>query len=412
MADLPVKERYPHSYRLEHPDFGDVYRTTFKKGVITEFQKLQDDPIKVASKAKVEIEGWGESEDYLPLFYHPKAQYWDDEDGEATAFNEEGKYFEKAWMSFRVDDEVLVMMRENKPYAIVGFYDGKPKIGEDIIKFEWELSKKKTIKEEWPGWPYPPVGVDYIIYDIIDEKYNIYESVLEGKHYCYLQASKRDYYGEVDAEQKGKDGLDLHVIKEIEPFNQSTKEVESESDTERTDIDELRWIINTYSTTTKATITEWLFTIGPILYSFHLLTVEEKSEVRREWWYRDPLFPIIPEGTVTVTVQNIVKYYDYMIQANLYSEELYQRLKTMRKDVKTAYEQWNDPYPQNWSGIDDGSLMMQQGDGDGVYHDNWKSLNFFSPPWSDRGGSKPPYGIDPATFKIYIRPHSGEKEAA
>ena len=31
---LEATEKYPKSFRLNHPNFGDVYRTTYAKGVI------------------------------------------------------------------------------------------------------------------------------------------------------------------------------------------------------------------------------------------------------------------------------------------------------------------------------------------------------------------------------------------
>ena len=134
MADLKIYEKYPDSWRIDHPDFMDVFKVTFAKGVITDFEKVNDVPLQVKSRVKVQGE-WGES-DFIPLFYHPKFQYWDDPNGSplATDYNEEGGYFERAWMSFRGDDEVAVMLKEGVPVAVVGFADGKPKIGEDIVK--------------------------------------------------------------------------------------------------------------------------------------------------------------------------------------------------------------------------------------------------------------------------------------
>ena len=145
---LTVVQQYPinpdeegaKSMRFNHPDWGDVYRTTIAKGVITDFEKVADDPIEVKSRVKVEIDGYGESE-YLPLFFHPKALYWDDpgtppSPSAATDFNEEGKYFEKAWMSFRGGDEVVVMLQEGVPVAVLGFADGVPRIGENTFLFK------------------------------------------------------------------------------------------------------------------------------------------------------------------------------------------------------------------------------------------------------------------------------------
>lgn len=137
MGDLAIIEKYPDSWRLDHSDFGDVRATTYAKGVIREFAKIADDPIQVRSMVKVDVEGKGVS-GFLPILYHPKAQYWDDVDKGiiATKFYEDAKYFERSWMSFRVGDEVRVMIRDGKPYAVVGFYDGVPRIGENIIKRE------------------------------------------------------------------------------------------------------------------------------------------------------------------------------------------------------------------------------------------------------------------------------------
>lgn len=120
------------SMRIDHPDFGDVSKTTYSKGVITDFEKIQDDPIQVKSRVKVKIEGEEES-DYIPIFYHPKILYWDGPGDPpvplATDFNAEGKYFERAWMSFRGGDEVAVMLQKGTPVAVIGFADGVPRIG-------------------------------------------------------------------------------------------------------------------------------------------------------------------------------------------------------------------------------------------------------------------------------------------
>jgi hypothetical protein len=132
---LIVKEKYDDSRRIDHPDFVDVSKTTFAKGVITEFQKIQDDPLVVESKVKVEIEGVGES-DFIPLFFHPKAQYWDGDDVTAQEFDEDEAMFKRAWMSFRGGDEVAVMLKEGVPVAVVGFADGVPRLGEDILKVD------------------------------------------------------------------------------------------------------------------------------------------------------------------------------------------------------------------------------------------------------------------------------------
>jgi hypothetical protein len=150
-TDMEVFEKYPDSRRLDHPDFADVAATTYAKGVITEFEQTGDDPIRVESRVKVQVEAT-ESAKFIPLFYHPKAQYWDD-GGLATAYNNAG-YFEKAWMSFRGDDEVAVMLKEGEPVAVMGFADGVPRIGEEVLQFEtvdpfrWRMSKDEHYPSE------------------------------------------------------------------------------------------------------------------------------------------------------------------------------------------------------------------------------------------------------------------------
>lgn len=180
---IEIVAKYAPGKRLDFPDFGEVCKTTFSKGIITDFKKISDDPIAVESMVKVEVEGSGES-DYIPLFYHPKEGYWDDEFADepvlATDFDEETGAFKQAWQSFRVDDEVAVMLKEGTPIAVVGFADGVPRIGEDIFILEVTVpmegidnpyyisvtnAQKTEIDEHWnisnpAGWTTPDVGPD------------------------------------------------------------------------------------------------------------------------------------------------------------------------------------------------------------------------------------------------------------
>jgi hypothetical protein len=137
--DLTAIEKRPGSFRLNLADFGVVYKTTFAKGTISDFQKVSDDPLTVQSMVKVKGDAWGES-GYIPLFFCPKKQYWDDPDYQAQDFNQDNLYYEKAWMSFRGDDEVSVFLEEGVPKAVLAFADGVPRIGEDIIKMTSALS--------------------------------------------------------------------------------------------------------------------------------------------------------------------------------------------------------------------------------------------------------------------------------
>jgi hypothetical protein len=141
-TNLSVIDKYAKSLRLDHPDFGDVLKTTFAKGIITEFQGAGRN---IQSMVKVEVEG--DESDFIPLFYHPKEKYWDDEAGGGLAqdFDDTKGCFKKGWMSFQSGDEVAVMMQEGVPVAVVGFADGVPRIGENAVKMSWQ---------KWNGEPH------------------------------------------------------------------------------------------------------------------------------------------------------------------------------------------------------------------------------------------------------------------
>lgn len=167
-TEIEIKDKYgteeAPGKRLDFPNFGEVCKVTYAKGIITDFEKVQDDPIQVKSLVKVEVEGVGESE-FIPILFHPKKQYWDDPLPQppgalAMAFNADGEYterryegpgyerelimerksgvpfpnFEKAWMSFRCGDEVAVMLKKGVPVAVLAYTDRVPRIGENIIK--------------------------------------------------------------------------------------------------------------------------------------------------------------------------------------------------------------------------------------------------------------------------------------
>jgi hypothetical protein len=178
-TEMEVFEKTPGSdppaRRLDHPDLTNVLKTTFAKGVIKDFKlpehvppqeriavsegtyvDLEGDPFLVESMVKVEVDG-EESDDFIPIFYQPKKEMWDDppvdksgvpslpeygqsepEGGEvkATDFDEETGAYKKAWQSFRCGDEVVVMLQEGKPVAVIGFADGVPRIGEDVFSLE------------------------------------------------------------------------------------------------------------------------------------------------------------------------------------------------------------------------------------------------------------------------------------
>jgi len=95
MADLTIIEKYPNSWRVDHPNYGDVAKTTYVVGKIIDFEVVSFYRIRVKSMVKVSGD-WGES-DYLPLFYHPKAKFWDDPPNAIMAqdFNFAGGYLRR-----------------------------------------------------------------------------------------------------------------------------------------------------------------------------------------------------------------------------------------------------------------------------------------------------------------------------
>jgi hypothetical protein len=211
--DFTAIEKRPESFRLNFADFGVVYKTTFKKGTITDFKKLTDDPLTVASLVKVDIDG--QVSDYIPLFYTPKKLYWDDPDHQAQDFNKDNLYYENAWMSFQADDEVKVGFKEGTPVAVLGFADDTPRIGEDIFKIN-------------------------------------YQTILGVANEYYLQCSKQGFYGDT----LGPDGKDLKLVEScyqlcsVEDYLPAPPTVNTQD----------RWL----------KYQEWLLTIGAIVYIFQV----------------------------------------------------------------------------------------------------------------------------------------------
>jgi hypothetical protein len=160
MADLNIFEKYPGSWRIDHPDFGDVCKTTFAKGIITAFYAANgDNPLVVKDVCDLTIDGQEFKE--VPIFYHSPKDYienwkqnalqtdhWKasgslvDADGKvipsvpADGLPFEGNSIARGAYSFAVDDEVAVLMQEGEPILVLGLVTKPPRKPLDYVKLE------------------------------------------------------------------------------------------------------------------------------------------------------------------------------------------------------------------------------------------------------------------------------------
>ena len=183
MADnlLTIFEKYPNSWRVDHPDFGDVCKTTFAKGVVTAFYAANNDnPLVVKDICDLTIDGQEFKE--VPVFYHSPKDYienwkqnalqtghWKDSgvlvdaQGEpVTDIPKDGLPFEdqviaRAAYSFAVDDEVAVMMQEGEPVLVLGLATKPPRKPLDYVKIDgtgYRLDGDASASQTTPETPY------------------------------------------------------------------------------------------------------------------------------------------------------------------------------------------------------------------------------------------------------------------
>jgi hypothetical protein len=243
-------------YRLDHPDFGDVVKTPYAKGIIKEVKKASDDPLSFESMAKVKINGV--ESDYLPIFYRPKEKYWDKADGIlATDIDEEAQTYKRAWMSFRGDDEVAVLVKEGVPKAILGFADGVPRIGENIFKMALTTPK-------------------------------------------YWDVEKQTLYA---AGSAGPDGKLLQLLRECTPITAQTETL-----SETTDYD---WVITLQASQREAEVrfrhyegTDGLWDASSDFWQVWIKTTNWETKVYSTYGsYRDHFFYLIPIGPILYFVE-------------------------------------------------------------------------------------------------------------
>ena len=177
MADQPLSvfEKYPGSFRLDHPDFSNVSKSPYALGVITGFYPATpDDPVVAKDVCDLTVDGQEFKE--VPIFYHPPkayddnwklnaepsihafgvlmsssaawADFWkaagglvDAQGVPITDFPKDGLPFKdqavaRGVYSFSVGDEVAVMVKDGVPVAVVAFTDGIPRRPFDYVQVE------------------------------------------------------------------------------------------------------------------------------------------------------------------------------------------------------------------------------------------------------------------------------------
>ena len=197
-TEMEVFSKYPDSYRLDHPNFRDVSKATFAKGVITAFYAANTDvPLVIEDKCDVKVDG--EEFKGIPIFYHcPKAyaEHWKQNTaqaehwGKAGSLNKDTGSIGCGVYSFSVGDEVAVMLQAGVPIAIIGFADGTPRRPSDYIKVDIPEQAMQTDN-----------GV---------------ESYINGPYHYVVQISNMERIGEDN--QKGPDGFELKLLKEAKIF--------------------------------------------------------------------------------------------------------------------------------------------------------------------------------------------------
>ncbi len=470
---MEVIEKYPPSRRLDHPDFGTVCKTSFAQGTITEFKEVDEslkevlrwtesrptpDPdvpmenkdIAVESMVKVKIDGV-ESE-LIPIFCHPKVNYWDDEDPIspvlATDFNEEQGCHKLAWQSFRVDDEVAVMLKEGKPVAVVGFADGMPRIGEAIFQMEYDTIGGDSKIYQWqPGLRGPAIPQ-------------------EGKGYPY---------GTFNVDNKGPDDLSLGLKTEALKICDTGEKTVEATDTQL--IYYFRYVVvdgipgytvepNTVTTTykVKRRYVEYLISVGPFLYILQLLhnnittTITNSAVGEKVYNYTDCTAPTICWGYYVIENINVnaVKSEVSML-SKIYSDKTKEEAIEMGKTHESLdlfppdtggfyflnypvwyqffwvydYVEGREIKAVNPSFSPDNPLWNPAFNFSGFRGADWSGW-IFQPDWSirlftsylqeffttdgtvaDDGEHPNPNQIDPSTLKIFTRPHTkAELQAA
>jgi hypothetical protein len=245
MADLSIFEKYPGSFRLDHPDFSNVSKSPYALGVITAFYEANgDDP--VVAKDVCDLTIGGQEFKEVPIFYHQQKDYaenwklnadpsihaygglmsasaaWADfwkaagalVDGQGkpiTDMPKEGLPFKdqavaRGAYSFSVGDEVAVMLRDGEPVAVIGFADGIPRRPFDYVKVDMPSQVLDTNDDiNPPGDPHCP----YILQ-------------LSDSDRASTPSGPNPGYSPPTGLGLGPDGFDLKLLKDAKVFPDKT----------------------------------------------------------------------------------------------------------------------------------------------------------------------------------------------
>ena len=310
-TEIEVFSKYPDSYRLDQPNFGDVSKTAFAKGVISDFKI--DDPSDMIGTIQSQVKvtgGWGES-DWIPLFYHPKAQYWDDDNFKAIDFDQGKMIFKKTWMSFRCGDEVAVMVKAGTPVAVMGFADGVPRIGENILKVSFDTVAAGENYLLWgfygQGEPenYPVAGLNPsggVLNPWNGEETGPDNLPLGLKTECPLVAS-----GTVNTNRNG-----YYIATDYFPYTDKQAPFGY--------FQQSGWEVTISGQGTTNYIREWLIPCGPFMYLISVLFTTQKEKIHIINYPGGPL------ATQWDDNQDSIGTVDIAIQSALFNKDVYDKL--------------------------------------------------------------------------------------
>lgn len=169
---MEIISKNEKEHRLNHINFGSVYETTYKYGIIKNFG-IQDELPILTDICKVEVSGLGTYD--VPIFYHCKNHCYT----ENVRTLKDNKALLGGAKAFQVGDEVKVLLKKNRPRYVIGHADHEPRMCLDIFKIRYN------------SWHDP----------ILHEIHYIGETQQE---YCGIDQPCKDYYGNnIECNQKG-----------------------------------------------------------------------------------------------------------------------------------------------------------------------------------------------------------------